>query len=261
MQNKQSFLHIIFKKGLLCGFTVGEYIKRRRLTLAGSEIVSTDRKIIDIALEYGYDSPDSFTKAFLRFHGATPTAIRKGEAMIKSFAPLKIKLILTGGYTMDYKIVKKAPFTVVGVSRVFKYETADTEIPKFWVDFNQLGKHTLIDSMYGISVDNDMSGNEFEYLIADNYNPLNEIPADFVTQVIPEYTWAVRVKVRLQTLHLYMTFMKRFFRSGCRRIKTTKSQPGIILRCTVTRMIMRKAPGIKIITARYGFLFAKSKIA
>ena len=143
-----------FQKGfsMLCGFTVGEYIKRRRLTLAGSEIVSTDRKIIDIALEYGYDSPDSFTKAFLRFHGATPTAIRKGEAMIKSFAPLKIKLILTGGYTMDYKIVKKAPFTVVGVSRVFKYETADTEIPKFWVDFNQLGKHTLIDSMYGISM-------------------------------------------------------------------------------------------------------------
>ena len=62
-----------FQKGfsMLCGFTVGEYIKRRRLTLAGSEIVSTDRKIIDIALEYGYDSPDSFTKAFLRFHGAT----------------------------------------------------------------------------------------------------------------------------------------------------------------------------------------------
>ena len=52
-----------FQKGfsMLCGFTVGEYIKRRRLTLAGSEIVSTDRKIIDIALEYGYDSPDSFT--------------------------------------------------------------------------------------------------------------------------------------------------------------------------------------------------------
>lgn len=94
-----------FQKGfsMLCGFTVGEYIKRRRLTLAGSEIVSTDRKIIDIALEYGYDSPDSFTKAFLRFHGATPTAIRKGEAMIKSFAPLKIKLILTGGYTMDWE--------------------------------------------------------------------------------------------------------------------------------------------------------------
>ena len=149
-----------FQKGfsMLCGFTVGEYIKKRRLTLAGSELVSTDKKIIDIALEYGYDSPDSFTKAFLRFHGATPTAIRKGEAMIKSFAPLKIKLILIGGYTMDYKIVKKAPFTVIGVSAVFKYETADHEIPQFWLEFNRSGKTALIDSMYGISIDKDMSG-------------------------------------------------------------------------------------------------------
>lgn len=182
-----------FQKGfsMLCGFTVGEYIKKRRLTLAGSELVSTDKKIIDIALEYGYDSPDSFTKAFLRFHGATPTAIRKGEAMIKSFAPVKIKFVLTGGYTMDYKIVKKAPFTVIGISATFKYDSADFEIPKFWAEFNQSGKNSFINSVYGISIDKDMDGNEFEYLIADNYNPLKEIPADFVTQVIPEYTWAV----------------------------------------------------------------------
>ncbi len=182
-----------FQKGfsMLCGFTVGEYIKKRRLTLAGSELVSTDRKIIDIALAYGYDSPDSFTKACIRFHGATPTAIRKREAMIKSFAPLKIKFVLTGGYTMDYKIAEKAPFTVVGVSAVFNYDSADREIPKFWTAFNRSGKNSLINSMYGISIDRDMGGNQFEYLIADNYNPLNEIPAGFVTQLIPEFTWAV----------------------------------------------------------------------
>ena len=182
-----------FQKGfsMLCGFTVGEYIKKRRLTLAGSELVSTNKKIMDIALEYGYNSPDSFTKAFLRYHGATPAAIRKGEAMMKSFVPLKIKLILTGGYTMDYKIVKKAPFTVVGMSRIFKYDSADSEIPKMWAEFHQSGKNLLINSMYGISIDKDMGGNEFEYFIADNYNPIKEIPVDFVTQVIPEYTWAV----------------------------------------------------------------------
>ncbi len=182
-----------FQKGfsMLCGFTVGEYIKKRRLALAGSELVSTDRKIIDIALEYGYDSPDSFTKAFIRFHGASPTAVRKREAMIKSFAPLKIKLVLAGGYTMDYKIVEKAPFTVIGISAIFNYDSADSEIPKFWTKFTQSGKNSLISSMYGISIDKDMNGNKFEYLIADNYNPLNEIPAGFVTQVIPEHTWAV----------------------------------------------------------------------
>jgi len=108
-----------FQKGfaMLCGFTVGEYIRQRRLTLAGSELVSTDEKIIDIAVKYGYNSPDSFTKAFTRFHGVTPTAVRKEGAMIKSFGTLKIKFSLEGGYIMDYKIVEKDSFTVMGVSK------------------------------------------------------------------------------------------------------------------------------------------------
>ena len=59
-----------FQKGfaMLCGMTVGDYIRQRRLSAAGLEVLTTDRKIIDIALEFGYDSPDSFTKAFTRFH-------------------------------------------------------------------------------------------------------------------------------------------------------------------------------------------------
>lgn len=182
-----------FQKGfaMLCGYTVGEYIKKRRLTLAGSELVSTKKKIIDIALKYGYDSPDSFTKAFIRFHGTTPTSVRKGETMIKSFVSLKIKLILEGGFTMNYKIVKKEQFTLVGVSRVIKYDEAVIEVPKLWTKFDQMRKNDTICSMYGVSIDENMEGNEFEYLIADNYNPINEIADGFVTRVIPEHTWAV----------------------------------------------------------------------
>ena len=92
--------------GMLCGYSLSEYIKRRRLSLAGSEVSSTDGKIIDIAMKYGYDSPDSFTKAFTRFHGVTPSAVRKEGAMIKSFVALRIKFSLEGGYVMDYKIVE-----------------------------------------------------------------------------------------------------------------------------------------------------------
>ena len=68
-----------FQKGfaMLCDLTVGDYIRQRRLSAAGLEVLTTDRKIIDIALEFGYDSPDSFTKAFTRFHGLTPTALQK----------------------------------------------------------------------------------------------------------------------------------------------------------------------------------------
>lgn len=106
---KQAYVSpFYFQKGfsMLCGFTVGEYIRQRRLTLAGSELIATDSRIIDIALKYGYDSPDSFTRAFTRFHGVTPVAVRKDGAVIKSFAPLKIKFTLEGGYIMDYKIIE-----------------------------------------------------------------------------------------------------------------------------------------------------------
>lgn len=191
---KKAFVSpLYFQKGfaMLCGFTVGEYIRERRLTLAGSELVSTNEKIIDIALKYGYDSPDSFTKAFTRFHGVTPTAVRKDGAMIKSFASLKIKFSLEGGYIMDYKIVEKDSFSVMGVSKVFKYDSAAREIPELWTKHYQTGKWNAVCGMYGVSIDESMGSDEFEYLIADDYNPSTEMPEGFVTKIIPKYTWAV----------------------------------------------------------------------
>lgn len=191
--SKVSLSPFYFQRGfaILCGFTIGEYIRKRRLTLAGSELVSSDTKIIDIALKYGYDSPDSFSKAFTRFHGSTPTSVRKGEAMIKSFASLKIKLTLEGGYTMDYKIINKDQFTIIGISKVFKYEEGQTEVPKLWAEFHNSKNNNAICSVYGVSIDEKMDNNEFEYLIADNYDPTKEVPNGFITKVIPEHTWAV----------------------------------------------------------------------
>ena len=59
---------------VLCGFTVGEYIRNRRLTLAAQELCSSDIKVIDAAMKYGYDSPDSFSRAFTKFHGVNPVS-------------------------------------------------------------------------------------------------------------------------------------------------------------------------------------------
>jgi len=183
-----------FQKGfsMLCGFTVAEYIRQRRLTLAGSELVSTDNKIIDIAIKYGYDSPDSFTKAFTRFHGSTPTAVRRDGAMMKSFASLKINISLKGGYTMDYKIIEKEAFTVLASGSRFKYESCKEEIPKFWKEHYESGKGNVVCGMYGVNIDKSMgNSDEFEYLIADDYKTGNDIPEGFVTRVIPKHTWAV----------------------------------------------------------------------
>ena len=96
-----------FQKGfsMLCGYSVTEYIRNRRLALAGGALAATDMKIIDIAMKYGYDSPDSFTKAFTRFHGVSPAMVRKNDVTIKTFAPLKLEILLKGGYLMNYKII------------------------------------------------------------------------------------------------------------------------------------------------------------
>ena len=182
-----------FQRGfsILCGFTVGEYIRKRRLSLAGSELLSTDKRIIDIALKYGYDSPDSFTKAFTRFHGVTPTAVRKDGLIIKSFARLKIIIALEGGCLMDYKIVEKDSFTVIGTSEIFRSDSAFKKIPEYWSEYYKSGQNKIVCGKYGVCIDESTDSDEFEYLIADDYFPGMEVPSGFVTKVIPRHTWAV----------------------------------------------------------------------
>lgn len=174
---------------VLCGFTVGEYIRCRRLTLAAQELASGEEKVIDIGLKYGYDSPDSFARAFAKFHGVPPSAAKQKGVKLNSFAPLKIKLTLEGGNMLEYKIVEKAQFTVMGRSRMFNSDTSYEEIPKFWTEHMQSGESKVVCGMYGICLDGD--GKNFEYIIADNYLPWNEVPEGYVTKVIPAGTWAV----------------------------------------------------------------------
>ncbi len=182
-----------FQKGfsLLCGLTISEYIRNRKLSLAGNELATSEKKVIDIALKYGYDSPDSFAKAFARFHGITPSMAQKNENILKTFAPLKIKLSMEGGYTMDYKIVKKEEFTVLGVSKSFSYESARENVPQFWQEFYTAGNGKYVCGMFGINMDEQMGGKTFDYMIADMYNPMMDIPEGFVTKTIPAFTWAI----------------------------------------------------------------------
>lgn len=196
-----------FQRGFsyLCGFTLGEYIRNRRLTLAGIEISTGNAKIIDTALKYGYDSPDSFTKAFTRFHGISPSSARKDGASLKSFAPLKIIFKLEGGNVMDYKIKKKESFKVVGIIREFDQCSAYEEIPKFWQECHKESdpKHGLFGICFDDNIPNencecvecncDTRGrgcNIFKYMIADVYNG-GDVPAGYEVREIPEKTWAV----------------------------------------------------------------------
>lgn len=174
----------------LCGVGVGEYIRNRRLTLAGEELLTSDAKVIDIAAKYGYDSPDSFNRAFQRFHGISPSAARKNGASLRAYAPMKIKLTLEGGNMLEYKIVEKPQFTVVGLPRMFNADTSYQEIPRFWDEVMGM-ESAPVCGMYGVCMDLDENGKDFEYLIADNYIPWKEIPAGCTAKVIPASTWAV----------------------------------------------------------------------
>ena len=174
--------------GALCGLTVGEYIRARRMTLAAQELTGSDAKVIDVAVKYGYDSPDSFTKAFLRFHGISPSKAKEPGAPLRSMAPLHIRISLEGGSMMDYRIVEKAPFTIVGVKRPFNSDTSYQEIPKFWDEWLALGEKRPVMGTFGVCID--MDGKDFDYWIADLYFPWEDVPEGCETRLIPGSLWA-----------------------------------------------------------------------
>lgn len=182
-----------FQRGfaMLCGMSVGEYVRKRRLSQAGLAVLASERPIIEIALDAGYDSPDGFTKAFTRFHGITPTALRRSGGAVVSFAPLSLKISLEGGRNMEYRIEKKDAFTVLCRQANFSYEEGPAEVPAFWQSHFAAGGSATVRGCYGINIDTEMRGDRFDYLIADPYDPAIAIPEGFTTRTIPAHTWAV----------------------------------------------------------------------
>ena len=182
-----------FHKGfsMLCGYTLMEYIRNRRLSLAAGELIASDISVTELSMKYGYDSPDSFAKAFSRFHGIAPSAVRREKAMVKTFAPLKLTISLKGGYMLDYRITEKESFTILGMSRIFPYENAKQDVPVFWEEYYAAGNGKYVCGMFGVNIDPQMGNETFEYLIADVYNPAADIPQGFEVRMIPAFTWAV----------------------------------------------------------------------
>lgn len=190
---------------LMTGFSVGEYIRNRRLYQAALDLVNTEDLVIVIAYRYCYETPESFTKAFSRFHGVTPSQVRNSTPF-KPFLPIKINLTVQGGNNMDYKITSKAGFKVIGFQKVFDSETSYAEIPKFWDEicgkyannvwagnapanvFEKAVKDYNIGE-YGICID-DIGGSKFRYLIAGKYEG-GEVPEGMEVFEFPVGDWAV----------------------------------------------------------------------
>lgn len=123
----------------MSGVSIGEYIRNRRLTLAGIEIVSSDTKIIDIAFKYGYESPESFSRAFTRFHGISFMTARSQKNKLRLYSKVSVKSI--GGDQMTRKL-KERGYTVKENGPI--YYTQNMERPAKWFE-DVLGWYAGID--------------------------------------------------------------------------------------------------------------------
>lgn len=189
--------------GILCGYSLGEYIRNRRLSLAGSELASSEIKVIDAALKYGYDSPESFCRAFARFHGIPPSQAKANGAKLNSFSRLSVKLSLDGGSIMHYRIEKKDAFDVIGKTEYFPtdLEVSQKKIPEFWDKCREDGTiQTLCgfleqgnvfgDAIVGVCFENKAKEDAFPYAIGAAYQG-GTVAEGFRVEKIPAHTWVI----------------------------------------------------------------------
>lgn len=192
----------------IAGMTANEYIRSRRLTLAAQEFQTTDLSVLDAAYKYGYESPESFSKAFSRFHGSTPKQAKQKGAKLHLFNPLVIKITLEGGSIMDYRIEHRERQQFLALVRAFPNEIStdhkDHSIPDFWSECSEKnlieplkslcaeGKRNLYglcsptkkDETHfnygiGIMIDEDTDNTELEQFMQRGYSIWETAPADY----------------------------------------------------------------------------------
>nr|WSZ96683.1 AraC family transcriptional regulator [Streptomyces sp. NBC_00857] len=98
----------------LAGISLSEYIRRRRLTVAGAEVLAGERTLLEIAVRYGYTSGEAFARAFRAMHGVGPGEARRTGAALHSQPRMSFRLIIEGSSSMRYRVVEKDRFQVVG---------------------------------------------------------------------------------------------------------------------------------------------------
>lgn len=184
---------------MVSGQKLGEYIRLRRLSVAVCDLMAPGAKVIDVALKYGYETPESFSKAFKKLHGVSPSAVRKSQTSLQAIPPLRFQLTVKGEFRMNYKIVEKEAFKLTGFK--IKVSTKDNQnfvtLPKFWEDLHAAKK---VDALYSQAPDGDVFGacvnfekgdEEFDYLAAIRGEKFDGYEGEVDTVTVPASTWAV----------------------------------------------------------------------
>ncbi|SFD25177.1 AraC family transcriptional regulator [Clostridium uliginosum] len=181
----------------LAGTPLSEYIRHRRLTRAAFDLQS-GYKVIDVALRYGYESPTAFNRAFQNIHKVSPSVAQKEGTSLKAYPPISFKITIKGASEMDYRIVKKDAFRIVGIKGLIgkNVEESFKIVPQLWNQATQEGKIPQIVSLMnnepmgllGVSACMD-DLDQWEYYIAAASD--KQIPDGMTEYIVPASTWAV----------------------------------------------------------------------
>ncbi|QHQ63418.1 helix-turn-helix domain-containing protein [Anaerocolumna sedimenticola] len=195
-----SVYHVQRLFAMIAGVPLSEYIRNRRLSKAAVELQGGEDKVIDVAVKYGYSSPNSFNRAFKALHGVSPSDVKKDGVSIKAYPPLFFELTVKGAQAMDYRIEKKNSFRIAGVKLHTTMENGECyrSTPEFWHDLMKDGGQNDIMALMNeepaglLGVSNyciDFSTSEFDYYIACASN--KPVPDGMSEFTVPASTWAI----------------------------------------------------------------------
>ena len=179
--------------------TLSEYVRRRKMTAAAFELQNSDIKVVDLALKYGYESPEAFSRAFHSMHGVSPSGARKEGVEIKAYPRISFQITIKGETEMNYRIEKRDAFDMFGVSADINAAEGKPfiEIPEFWGECIKDGTVDKIRSVAGLETDGQIHGalynfrdSKFSYMICYNV-PLKGLQEGFEKLSVPSLTWAI----------------------------------------------------------------------
>lgn len=176
---------------------LSEYIRRRHMSLAAADLQNSNQKIIDVALKYGYTSPTAFNRAFQSIHNIAPSLVKKGGIVLRAYPPINFKITVKGVEELDYRIEKKEPFRIIGISQSLHRDIEKNFeiVPQMWQKAVTDGTISKLVSMMnnqpmgllGVSVCND--DEEWKYFIAvSSSQPIDNTLEEYS---IPSSMWAI----------------------------------------------------------------------
>jgi len=181
----------------IIGVPLSEYLRRRRLTNAGFDLQNGD-KVIDVALRYGYDSPTAFNRAFQAIHGVSPSIAQKPDTKLKAFPPVSFQIKIKGVTEMDYRIVEKEGFRVVGVRTNLSGDMEENSkiITPFWEQTINSGQTKQIGDMMNnepvgllaVTTPDESGKGFYHYICASTDKP---VPEGMFEVNMPKHTWAI----------------------------------------------------------------------